>query len=95
MALNFSADQYTPDVTVKSKNYHKQILCNLCGKYMRDNNLKRHMKAHADISKLDDNDLRIELQKRNFVEHEKKKTINVYKRLHSKKAPQSIHTNNK
>ena len=30
------------------KSYHMDVMCNVCGKVMRDNNLKRHMNAkHA------------------------------------------------
>ena len=28
------------------KDYHKTIMCNVCGKVMRDNNFKRHTKRH-------------------------------------------------
>ena len=30
------------------KSYHTDVMCNVCGKVMRDNNLKRHMNTkHA------------------------------------------------
>ena len=48
----------------KEKNYNKQISCNICGKLMRNDNLKRHEKTHADILTMDDASIEQELSKR-------------------------------
>ena len=50
---------------VRKKNYHTPIMCGACGKWMRDDKLKRHMTTHRDLTDLKDDDaIRNELEKR-------------------------------
>ena len=64
-------DSLDVTVPVKKKNYHKPILCKFCGHWMRDDNIKRHMKTHADLTVMkDENDIREEIRKRKLVEDE-------------------------
>ena len=64
-------DSLDVTVSVKKKNYHKTVLCKFCGHWMHDNNMKRHMKTHEDLTVIkDDNDIREEIRKRKLVEDE-------------------------
>ena len=40
----------------KTNYYHKHVMCGACGKWMCDDNLKRHMTIHADLTELKDDD---------------------------------------
>ena len=37
------------EITVKRKNYRKMVPCDVCGKSMRSDNLKRHRLVHKDL----------------------------------------------
>ena len=65
-----------------STNRNKRVLCLLCGKWMRNDHLKRHAKTHTDLAALDDQELRVELQKRKHVEDEREKN---FQRIKNKK----------
>jgi len=54
----------------KQKNRHSQITCGVCGKTMRNDIMKRHMKTHADINAMNEDDKRVELERRKEV-HER------------------------
>ena len=49
------------------KDRHKKIQCNVCGRYMLSNNLKRHIKTHKDILAMTDEEVRDELRRRNAL----------------------------
>ena len=49
-------------VNKKSTNRNKNVTCLLCGKWMRNDHLQRHMKIRKDLTALDDQELRVELK---------------------------------
>ena len=64
-------DSFDVTVAVKKKNYNKPVLCKFCGRWMRDDNMKRHMKMHADLTIMkDENAIREEIRKRKLIEDE-------------------------
>ena len=74
MQTSVCADSFDVTVAVKKKKYNKPILCGACGKWMRDDTLKRHMKTHADLAIMkDENAIREEIRKRKLVEDEQLK----------------------
>lgn len=69
--MQTNTDSLDVTVTVKKKSYHKTVLCKFCGRWMQDNNMKRHMKTHADLTVMkDENDIREEIRKRKLVKDE-------------------------
>ena len=44
------------------ENRHKTVRCNVCGKRMRSDNLRRHAQAHKDILAMTDDEVRDELR---------------------------------
>ena len=48
----------------KQNNRHSQVACRICGKTMRDDTMKRHMKTHADLNAMDEDKKRAELERR-------------------------------
>ena len=69
-------------VEEQKKNYHKHVMCCACGKWMRDDNLKRHMTIHADLTELKDDDaIRNELEKRMAMAEEKEKKREKIKKI--------------
>ena len=51
-------DSLDVTVSVKKKNYNKPMLCKFCGRWMRNDTMKRHMKMHADLTVMkDENDI--------------------------------------
>ena len=56
-----------------SNNRHKQVACSVCTKMMRDDNVKRHMKLHADLDEMGETEKRAELERRKEAyEHREK-----------------------
>ena len=53
--------------STKPKNYNQKVTCSVCTKTMRDDNLQRHMKTHADINAMTEDDKRVELERRKEV----------------------------
>ena len=45
-------------------NSHKKLKCEVCEKYMRSNNLERHMKIHKDSLTLPSDEMEEELKAR-------------------------------
>ena len=70
----------TVSVSVKKKNYNKQVPCKHCGRWMRDDNMKRHMKIHADLTNAKDEDeIHEEIKKRKLGENETVKDEKIAK----------------
>ena len=59
------------EVTVKFNDRHKEVLCDICGKPMRSNNLKRHILIHKDLLSLTDDVIKEELEARHTIKKEK------------------------
>ena len=58
-----------------SGNYHKQVNFSVCGKTMRNDNVKRHMKLHANIDVMEKVEKRAELERRKEAyEHREQQT---------------------
>ena len=45
----------------KQNKWNSQVTCGVCGQTMRDDNMKRHMKLHADNNAMNADDKRAEL----------------------------------
>ena len=58
----------------KMQDRHRQVECDVYGKPMRSNNLKRHKKTHKDLLSLPDNEIKDELKSRQEIKkkHEEK-----------------------
>ena len=50
--------------TAKRQNGHKTVRCTVCWKYMRSDNLNRHLRTHKDILSMTDEEAREELKER-------------------------------
>ena len=59
------------EVTVKVNDRHKTVLCDICGKLMRSNNLRRHRMIHKDLLSLPDDVIKEELKVRHAIKKEK------------------------
>ena len=68
-------------VARSKRRYNTQTMCKFCGKWMRNSNLKRHNKTHADLLELNDQQLQAELQRRKLVEDEKERQIDRIKNI--------------
>ena len=69
--MQTSTSSFDVTVSVQNKNYHKSVMCGVCGKWMRDDNIKRHMKTHADLTVMKDDEIKSELQKRKGMTEER------------------------
>ena len=57
-------------------------MCGACGKWMRDDKLKRHMTTHADLTIMKDDDaIRNELEKRMGMAEEREKQLEKIKKI--------------
>ena len=66
----------------RKKNYHKPAMCGACGKWMRDDTMKRHMKTHGDLTDLKDDDaIRSELKKRKDMLEERERQREKVKKI--------------
>ena len=59
------------DASEKRLNGNKQVPCNVCGKIMRSDTLKRHSATHKDLLSLSENDVREELRVRHACQLQK------------------------
>ena len=50
------------------KDRHKTVRCNVCGRCMLSNKLKRHVRTHKDILTMSNEEARLELRNRNAVQ---------------------------
>ena len=57
---------------VKMKCYRQKVLCKHCNRWMRDSNLKRHMrKMHSNLTHIkNENEIQEEIKKSKLVEDE-------------------------
>ena len=69
--LHMITDIKDMEITVKINDYHKRISCDVCGKSMRSDNLKRHKLTHKDLLSLPDDEIKQELKARHTIEKEK------------------------
>ena len=78
----------------RKKSYNKPIMCGACGKWMRDDKLKRHMTTHGDLTDLKDDDaIRNELEKRRGMAEEREKQREKIKKIADEVgAPASCYT---
>ena len=53
------------------KDRHRTIQCNVCGRVMRSDTVKRHMRSHKDLLSMNDAEVREELRKRNEIHTQK------------------------
>ena len=59
-------------------NRHKIVSCTICGKRMRSDTLKRHIRIHKDILSMTDEEVRVELRERhaeNLRREERRKKV--------------------
>ena len=54
-------------------NRNKEVVCNICGKSMRSDHLKRHRLIHKDLLSLPDHEIKEELRIRHAVKKEKER----------------------
>ena len=66
---------------VKLRDYHRTTECNICGKEMRDDNLRRHMNIHADLNEMDAIGQREELIKRKEAHEHRKEQQHVTRKI--------------
>ena len=54
---------------------HKTVVCDVCNKSMRSNNLQRHKQVHKDILSLSDDEIKEELRARHEIK--KKQEVKI------------------
>ena len=54
---------------------HKTVVCDMCNKSMRSNNLKRHKQTHKDLLSLPDNEIKNELETRQEIKKKQQEKI--------------------
>ena len=59
----------------KMQDRHKQVECDVCGKPMRYDTLKRHKKTHKDLLSLPDNEIKDELKSRQEIKKKQEEKI--------------------
>ncbi len=59
------------EVTVKVQDRHKNVSCDVCGKSMRSNNLRRHRLIHKDLLSLPDDEIKEQLKIRHEIKKER------------------------
>ena len=79
----------------KQNNYHKQVTCGVCGKAMRDDIMKRHMKLHADINAMNEDDERAELERHKEVHERREQQLQETQTIAIQVGAQRYVTNNR
>ena len=69
------------DTHVLNTNRNKNIQCKVCGKVVRNDTLKRHLKIHNDLMSLPEEDLRIEIEQRKRVKNEREKQAQQIRKI--------------
>ena len=59
----------------KMQNRNRKAECNVCGKAMRSDHLKRHKKIHKDLLSLPDNEIKDELKSRQEIKKKQEEKI--------------------
>ena len=59
------------EIAVKHKYYHKMVPCDVCGKSMRSDNLKRHMQVHKDLRPENKEKVKREQLEQEFLQYNK------------------------
>ena len=57
------------------QNRNRKAACDVCGKPMRSDNLKRHKQTHRDLLALSDNEIKNELKVRQEIKERQEKKI--------------------
>ena len=59
------------EIAVKRKYYRKMVPCDVCGKSMRSDNLKRHMQVHKDLRPENKEKVKREKLEQEFLQYNK------------------------
>ena len=59
------------EIAVKHKYYRKMVPCDVCGKSMRSDNLKRHMQVHKDLRPENKEKVKREKLEQEFLQYNK------------------------
>ena len=63
------------ELAVRQTNRNRRVECDVCGKPMRSDNLKRHKQTHKDLLALPDNEIKKELEKRQEFKKKREEKI--------------------
>ena len=65
----------------KTQSRHRKAECNVCGKLMRSDHLKRHKQTHKDLLPLTDDEIKNELQARQEIKEKRDEKIQKIKEI--------------
>ena len=65
----------------KTQSRHRKAECNVCGKLMRSDHLKRHKQTHKDLLSLTDDEIKNELQPRQEIKEKREEKIQKIKEI--------------
>ena len=74
----------------RQTNRNRRVECDVCGKPMRSDNLKRHKQTHKDLLALPDNEIKKELEKRQEFKKKREEKIRKLEKLRKRMAWQFL-----